>query len=176
MKPSMISRAAMLASLLVFPLAALAQGTAPVSPSPASPAPASPDPAAHPVAPRAAAGQPGGREVYVERRISDLHTRLHITEAQASAWNQFAEVMRNNARNMDQTFEERSRRVNEMSAVANMQSYAQVAEEHAQDVQKLVTAFQGVYDTMSPDQKRTADQLFRNYTERGRQRALGHRG
>ncbi len=174
MKPSMILRAAVLASMVVFPLAALAQGTPPppVSPSPANPA----DSAAHPAAPQAAAGQPGRREAYVERRISDLHTRLHITEAQASAWNQFAQVMRDNARNMDQTFEERSRRVNEMSAIDNMQSYAQVAEEHAQDVQKLVTAFQGVYDTMSPDQKRTADQLFRNYTERGQQRGIGRRG
>ncbi len=112
----------------------------------------------------------------MERRIADLHSKLHITDAQKSSWDQFAQVMRDNARNMDQTFEQRSKRVDDMTAIENMQSYAQVAEEHAQDVQKLVGAFQTLYESMTPDQKRTADQLFRNYTERAQQRGLGRRG
>ncbi len=164
MKPSDLPRAIVVAALLAVPFAASAQGTAPA------------DAAHQPTASQPNAGQTGRREVYVERRIADLHSRLHITDAQASTWDQFAQVMRDNARNMDQTFEQRAKRVGEMSAVDNMQSYAQVAQEHAQDVQKLVAAFQPLYDAMSPDQKRTADQLFRNYTERAQQRGLGHRG
>ena len=47
-----------------------------------------------------------------------------------------------------------------MTAAANMQSYAQVAKDHAQDMQKLVPVFQALYDTMSDNQKRTADQVL----------------
>jgi hypothetical protein len=43
-----------------------------------------------------------------------------------------------------------------------------VAMNHAQDMQKLVPAFQTLYDTMSDSQKKTADQVFRDDAHRGR--------
>ena len=49
-----------------------------------------------------------------------------------------------------------------MTALENLQSYAAVAAEHAQEVQKLVPAFQTLYDTMSDSQKRRADTVFRD--------------
>ena len=40
---------------------------------------------------------------------------------------------------------------------------AQIEQQRAQDVQKLVPAFQTLYSSLSDQQKKTADQIFRNY-------------
>jgi periplasmic protein CpxP/Spy len=103
----------------------------------------------------------------VEQRITDLHAKLHITPAQQPQWDQFIQVMRDNARTMDETFQHRVQTITAMTATENMQSYAQLAATNAQDVQKLVPAFQALYDTMSDTQKRTADQVFRDDAHHG---------
>jgi LTXXQ motif family protein len=98
----------------------------------------------------------------VEQRIADLHASLKITPAQQPPWDQFAAVMRDNARDMDSNFKARIKAMPSMTAPENMQSYAQLAANHAQDVQKLVSVFQALYDTMSDSQKQTADEIFRD--------------
>lgn len=103
----------------------------------------------------------------VEQRIADLHAKLQITPAQQPQWNQFIQVMRENAQSMDETFQQRVQSMPTMTATENMQSYAQLASTNAQDVQKLVPAFQALYDTMSDAQKRTADQVFRDDAHHG---------
>jgi hypothetical protein len=103
----------------------------------------------------------------VEQRITDLHARLQITPAQQPQWDQFTQVMRDNAQTMDQTFQHRVQTMTAMTAAENMQSYAQLASTNAQDAQKLVPAFQALYDTMSDTQKRTADQVFRDDAHHG---------
>ena len=75
--------------------------------------------------------------------------------------------MRENAQSMDETFQQRVQSMPTMTATENMQSYAQLASTNAQDVQKLVPAFQALYDTMSDAQKRTADQVFRDDAHHG---------
>jgi hypothetical protein len=112
----------------------------------------------------ASARQPGETiESLVERRIADLHSRLHITPQQSQQWDQFAQVMRDNAKAMDTIYQQRAGRLGSMTAVDNMQSYAQIEQERAQDMQKLVPAFQTLYGSLSDQQKKTADQMFRNY-------------
>jgi len=98
----------------------------------------------------------------VEVRIADLHNRLQITLLQQPQWAQFSQVMRDNARDIDQIVQQRVQTLAAMTATENMQSYAQVATEHAQDMRKLVPVFQALYDTMSTAQKLTADQVFRS--------------
>jgi hypothetical protein len=111
----------------------------------------------------AMARQPGETmQSLVERRITDLHGKLHITSQQSQQWDQFAQVMRDNAREMDQIYKQRAQKLGSMSAVDNMQSYAQIEQQRAQDVQKLVPAFQTLYSSLSDQQKKTADQIFRN--------------
>jgi hypothetical protein len=64
-----------------------------------------------------------------------------------------------------------------MNAVQNMQSYEQISEQHARRVQKLVPAFQKLYDAMPDQQKRLADQVFRANAEKHMQHtAQSHRG
>jgi protein CpxP len=97
----------------------------------------------------------------VEQRISQLHAQLRITPAQQAQWDQFAQVMRENARNMEQRLEQRVSSFTSLNAADNLQSYAQVSELHAQDVKKLADAFQPVYAAMSDEQKKNADTVFR---------------
>lgn len=176
MKPFPLSRVlpALLAASLALSASAFAQAAPGANPADMNANPTAP---ANPQASRATTrGQPGqSMEERVERRITNLHARLHITQAQEPQWQQFAQIMRDNARDMDRTFEQRSKKLASMSAADNMQSYAEISEQHAQDVQKLVPAFQALYNSMSDQQKQTADQLFRSYAERSAQRH-GHHG
>jgi len=145
------------AAVLALPGAALAQSQAPASASPGmekpAAAPSSPL-AGHPVAGKTA-------QERVEQRIKELYSQLRITPAERPQWDQFAQVMRDNARDMDQAWLQRVNHVESMNAVQNMQSYEQLAEQHAQHVQKLVPAFQNLYNVMSEQQKQLADQVFR---------------
>jgi septal ring factor EnvC (AmiA/AmiB activator) len=164
---------AALAALLSLPAAALAQSSQVPTPTPqgaAPPAAASSPLAGHPVAGKNA-------EERVEHRIDELHAQLRITPAERQQWDQFAEVMRENARDMDQAFIQRAEQFRSMNALQNMQSYEQIAEAHAQHLQKLVPAFQNLYDAMPDQQKRLADQVFRANAEQHQQSAIqSHRG
>jgi periplasmic protein CpxP/Spy len=150
------------AAVLALPGAVLAQSQAPASGSPAmekpATAPSSPL-AGHPVAGKTA-------QERVEQRIKELYSQLRITAAERPQWDQFAQVMRDNARDMDQAWLQRVDHVESMNAVQNMQSYEQIAEQHAQHVQKLVPAFRNLYTAMSEQQKQLADQVFRANAEK----------
>jgi len=151
-----------IAALLWLPAATMAQSrqTAAVQGA-ASPPPAA---AASPLAGHPVPGK--NAEERVERRIKELHGQLQITPAEEPQWNEFAQVMRENARDMDQAFVQRAQQHPTMNAVQNMQSYEQLSEEHAQRVQKLLPAFQKLYDAMPDAQKRVADQVFRANAEK----------
>ena len=161
------------AALLSLPAGALAQS----SPGPASAAPEGARPAAaqspladHPVARRNAAER-------VEQRIKELHAQLRITPAERQQWDQFAQMMRENAREIDRAWIARADHFQSMNAVQNMQSYEQIAEAHARHLQKLVPAFENLYNTMPDQQKRLADQVFRANAEQHQQSAIqSHHG
>jgi len=144
-----------IAALLCFPAMAQPRQTAAVQGAASPPPAATASPlAGHPV--------PGkNAEERVERRIKELHSQLQITPAEEPQWNEFAQMMRENAREMDRAFMQRAQQFPTMNAVQNMQSYEQIAEEHAQRVQKLLPAFQKLYDAMPDQQKRLADDVFR---------------
>jgi periplasmic protein CpxP/Spy len=102
-------------------------------------------------------------ESIVERHIADMHGKLHITPEQTQQWDQFAQVMRDNAKDMDQAYRQRAEKMTAMSAVDNMQSYVQLEQQRLQDVQKLEAPFQALYASLSDQQKKTVDELFRTY-------------
>jgi hypothetical protein len=78
--------------------------------------------------------------------------------------------MRDNAKDLDQAYQQRAVSFSSMNAVENMQSYAQIEQARAQDMQKLVPAFQALYDSLSDQQKKAADQMFRNRAENAQTR------
>jgi protein CpxP len=144
--------------------AALAQALAPAPLlAPASPptlaAPPAPVPAA-PV-PAAASAPLSAAQSAAEQRIAGLQSQLAITQAQATQWYAFAQVMRDNAQSSDALFRQRAASVASMDASANLQSYAQVSRAYAEGNEKLAVAFQALYASFSDPQKKAADTLFR---------------
>jgi protein CpxP len=107
----------------------------------------------------------------VEARIKSLHKQLHITAAQDAAWNEFAQVMRENAAKM-KDLRTKPANAKSMTAVDQLNSYASIVDAHADNLHKLVSAFQKLYDSMSDEQKKTADAVFR---ERARVAGQRHR-
>jgi len=157
-------------ALLALPAnAAMAQSTQSAAAQGGPPPGAGSPLAGHPVTGKTA-------EERVERRIKELHAQLHITPAQQAQWSQFAEVMRHNARDMDQAVMQRVQQLETINAVQNMQSYQQLAEEHAQHVQKLCQAFENLYNGMPDQQKQLTDQVFRANVEKQAQGGQSHRG
>jgi periplasmic protein CpxP/Spy len=153
-RSSHLASAAVVA-LLALPAAALAQPTQ-------SPAPAAA--ASSPMTSQPVSGK--NMEERVENHIKQLHAQLQITPAEQPQWDQFAQVMRENARDMDQAFMQRAQQYATMNAMQNMQSYEQMAEAHVRHLQKLVPAFDNLYNAMPEQQKKLTDQVFRANAER----------
>jgi hypothetical protein len=145
MRARLVSIGLIVIALSVSPFAAnLGRGQSPATGPPAVPSALSP-------AARAA----------VDERIAQLKTQLGITAAQEPLWSAFAEAMRDNAAATDALFTERAAAVAHMSAVENMHSYAKITRAYADDTERLATAFDSLYASLSETQKRAADTLFR---------------
>jgi periplasmic protein CpxP/Spy len=100
-----------------------------------------------------------------------LHAQLHITAAQDAQWRTFADTMRENARAIDQAAAQRADQLATMNAVQDLQSYEQLTEAHVERLQKLIPAFQALYNVMPPEQQQIADRIFRGSAERRAQAA-----
>ncbi len=99
----------------------------------------------------------------VEARIKTMHDQLQITAAQASQWDSVAQVMRDNAKTYSQLVQDKVKAQATMTAVESLQAYQQIAQAHADGVKKLAAAFETLYATMSPEQQKTTDAVFRGH-------------
>jgi hypothetical protein len=170
-----VAAAALLSGFAVA-LPALAQsspatGSAPPisapAPAPTAPSVSSNATAAATPAPAAKAEKHSAR---VEAHIADLKKKLKITDAQDATWETFAAVMRENGEAMEAAIQERED-TKDLDAIHDLQSYAKIAQTHADGAQKLAAAFQPVYDSLSPAQKKNADALFENTRHGGAEHA-----
>jgi hypothetical protein len=101
----------------------------------------------------------------VEGRIAFLRTEIKITDAQASAWNSFAEALRANAQELGQV---RASMISQRGA--GQQQAPTLAERldlqerwflaRLEGTRTIKTAFTNLYGTLSDDQKKTADGLL----------------
>ncbi|NPT39274.1 Spy/CpxP family protein refolding chaperone [Paraburkholderia xenovorans] len=129
-------------------------------------------PASAPVNAASAPAARAGHERNVEDRIAYLHSQLKITSAQESQWNAFADVMRSNGQTMGELFQQRRAATN-VSALDDMKQYATIAQAHADGMKKLVDAFDPLYNSFSPEQKKLADATFH---QPGGMEGHGHHG
>lgn len=117
------------------------------------------------VLPRPAQAQqsqtPAAADARVEARIKSLHERLKITAAEEPQWSGVAQAMRDNAGQMQQAMQQRRQSAG-MSAVDDLKAYQTIAETHVRGLQKLIPAFQTLYDSLSDGQKTRADALFKS--------------
>ena len=139
-------RSVALAALLA-PSIGFAQSAVPTPPTAAA-ASSSPAPSA-------------ATQTAVDQRIRTLQSQLGITEAQMPLWTAFAQAMRDNAAATDALFTQRAGAVATMNAPDNMHSYAQIARAYADNTERLATAFDSLYASLSDTQKQAADTLFR---------------
>jgi len=114
------------------------------------------------------------REQRVEQRIAYLHSALKITPAQESQWNTFADVMRSNSESMTQLYQQREAAGAQRNALDDMKQYAQITQAHAEGMQKLVAAFEPLYNSLSPEQKTLADTTFRQHGQPGHKERRRH--
>src|SRR6516164_7352128 len=101
----------------------------------------------------------------IEGRIAFLRAELNITEAQASAWNAFADAMRTNAKKLAEVRASMMARPD-----AGQQQAPTMAERLDQQERSLLARLEGtralksavtnLYDTLSEDQKKTANELL----------------
>ena len=96
----------------------------------------------------------------VEKHLAGLHSRLGITAAQQPQWDAFANVMRDNVKSYDALAKARLDKQESMNAVEDMRSFQELVQAHADGLKQLTAAFQGLYDSMTPEQKQRADTLF----------------
>jgi hypothetical protein len=104
----------------------------------------------------------------VETHINDLREKLMITAAQEPAWNALAQVMRDNAAKMNAAYQQFSQHAADMNALDNLREHGNLAEQHAQAYKVLIPAFETLYNSLSPEQKKTADMLFSHQGKRSR--------
>lgn len=97
----------------------------------------------------------------VDHRIADLHRRLHITADQETLWNAVAQVMRDDAKAVEAAAKTRQEKLATMSALDNLRSFQQLAQTHADGLNKLSDTFAPLYAAMSDEQKKNADAVFR---------------
>jgi hypothetical protein len=146
-------------AVLLVPTVGLAQSapTAQLSPTATTAPPGAASAAAQAVLPAPSAAT----QTAVDQRIRVLQSELGITEAQMPLWTAFAQAMRGNAASTDALFTQRASAVASMSAVDNMHSYAQIARAYADNTERLATAFDSLYASLTDTQKQAADTLFR---------------
>jgi periplasmic protein CpxP/Spy len=150
-----LARGVILAVLLA-PSIGLAQSAAPLPPT-AAPAASAPAGAAPPSSPAPSAAT----QAAIDQRIRTLQSQLGITEAVMPLWSAFAQAMRDNAAATDALFTQRAGAVAAMNAPDNMHSYAQIARAYADNTERLATAFDSLYASLSETQKQAADTMFR---------------
>jgi periplasmic protein CpxP/Spy len=108
------------------------------------------------------------RDGAVEKHIKELHVTLKITTAEEPQWNEVAETMRENAKDLDRAIDKRDANVASATAIDDLNAYADIAQAHANGVKKLASAFSRLYSAMSDDQKKEADEVFSHRGHDGR--------
>jgi len=125
--------------------------------------------AAAPAAPATAMAKPSSASAKpdaihrVEARIKDLHDKLHITASQSAQWEPVAQTMRANALTMTDSINQRATKAKSMTAMDDLRSYQRVAQAHTDGLNQFVPAFATLYDGMSAEQKKNADQVFARF-------------
>jgi len=96
-----------------------------------------------------------------EARIKQLQGALKITDAQEGLWNNLTQVMRENAKDMDAFTKDKAEKAKTMNAVEHLKFHSQITETHLAQLKKFIPPFEALYSSMSDEQKKITDTLFR---------------
>jgi len=104
----------------------------------------------------------------VEARITNMHAKLKITQAQEVQWANVAQVMRDNEKAVEPLIKARKENAKTMTAVDDLKSYGEITDAHADGIKKFTPVFATLYAGMSDNQKQAADALFRHGGKRSK--------
>jgi protein CpxP len=105
---------------------------------------------------------------HIEGRIAYLKTELKITDAQAPQFDALANVMRDNAKAMGDAAQSLRGDPNQpRTAISRLEARAKFGELRAQGDAKLLAAFRPLYQAMTPDQQKSADEAFEGHHGHG---------
>lgn len=98
---------------------------------------------------------------HVEGRIAFLRAELKITDAQASAWDAFAGALHDNAKRLDEAGKAHH---GDQAAALTLEQRLAAQEEwlsaRLEGVRAISAAFGHLYDALSPEQRKSADDLL----------------
>ena len=115
-------------------------------------------------APAEPATPPKVRPSHVEQteaRLAGLKAALKITPEQQGKWDALVQVMKDNAKDLDDLRKARTKSRKDMNAVEDMNNYIQVSEAHLAGMKKMLPTFEDLYNSMSDEQKKSADSIFK---------------
>lgn len=115
--------------------------------------------AAQKAPPKAQAQPQAPQEQGVERQIGDLRKRLNITPQQQPQFDAFAQAMRQNAQTMEPLMQEQEQST-KRNAIDDLKAAAKFAAAEADALKRLMAPLQALYDTLSDQQKKVADQVL----------------
>jgi hypothetical protein len=99
----------------------------------------------------------GGGSMYPEGRIAFLKAELAITDAQAKAWDAYAEALKKNMQGMRET---RMAARSGKTPVERLDAHVTAMEGRLQTLKDIRPTLAALYDALSDDQKKKADQLL----------------
>jgi protein CpxP len=106
---------------------------------------------------------------HLEGRIAYLRAELKITDAQAPAFDKVAQAMRENSQALAGAMQKmRGNRDQPRSAVEHLEARAEFDKLRVQSSERFLAAFKPLYDSLSPDQKKSADELLASHHHRHR--------
>lgn len=97
---------------------------------------------------------------HTEAQIKQLQSALKITESQQELWKTLTQVMRENAKDMDALTKDRAENTT-MNSVEHMKFHSKITEAHLDQLKKLIPPFEAFYTSMSDEQKKITDTVFR---------------
>jgi hypothetical protein len=96
----------------------------------------------------------------IEGRLAFLRVALGITETQSSAWNAYADAVRNHAGQMQDSLHHRFGAMMQGDAVARIDARIQIMEAMLEAMKAIRPAIDQLYKALTPDQKQLANQLI----------------
>jgi hypothetical protein len=121
----------------------------------------------------------------MEARLAYVRTALKITDAQQAQWETFANVLRKQARDMDQRVQSRMEQRREagsqrperpqVSAIERLERQQQRLAQRSSRLDEVVAAAKPLYAAFSPEQKQIADQMLSREGQRRGHQGGGHR-
>jgi hypothetical protein len=105
---------------------------------------------------------------HIEGRIAALKAELKITSAQEPLFDRLAQVMRDDAKAMDQAMAQmHGDRTQPQNAVERLEAKTRMETLRAQGSQRFLEAIKPLYASLSDEQKKTADELLAPHHHRG---------